>query len=465
MKEKIFMKSLIILYTRVSSAAQSLELQDAAAKRYLESIGLSGEENYIINLEDHDVSATKLKMNQRPNLMQLFALIKEGKVKTVVVYKRDRLARNFYEFVDITKIFIKYNVEVIYTASNEPPFKNKLALEAFYGMFAQMEGQNISTRTADARKQYPSSIFGYKRITDETGKRSYIINEDKKFIIESLFNDFKKVVNEEQFLDFLMLRRKGLNDSDKIIKMLTNPFYAGHYESKNNYQMLHHVDPIISLDLFLEVKTKIDAFKAYYFEKIADANKQLLLTPLCGECGNTMKLRKENALDLGYFVCSSKHKRIHITVKEINNLVTQTVLNYVQSLSVPLVKKVIRKQVSAAQKKLQNDLKSTASKYLDTSLKLCTYDGKAKSLISTYLEEIQALKDKYNDLEQDMLSLQHLSSEIKDMTQLLSQQNSDFTEQEIQRLTELFVANISVYETHLHINMFLSSFVKELDAS
>lgn len=460
MKEKY-----LIIYKRVSSAAQSLELQDAAAKRYLESIGLNGEENFIINLNDHDVSATKLKMNHRPNLMQLIALIKEGKVKTVVVYKRDRLARNFYEFVDIAKIFIKYNVEVIYTASNEPPFKNKLALEAFYGMFAQMEGQNISTRTADARKQYPSSIFGYKRITDETSKQRYIIDENKKCLIEPLFIDFSKVVNEEQFLDFLMLRRKGLKDPDKIIKILTNPFYSGHYETKNSYQLLPHVEPFISLNLFLEVKTKIDEFIAYYLEKLVDVNKQLLFMPLCGECGNSMKHRKEDALKQGYFVCSANHKRIHIAVEEINNLVTKTVLNYVQSLSIPLVKNVIPKQVSAAQKKLQNALESTASKYLDASLKLCTYDIKEKSVISTYLEGFQVLKDKYNDLEQDLLFLQQLSSEVKDMTQLLSQLNFDFTEQEIQQLIELFVANISVYKTHLHIDLFLSSFVKDFDAS
>lgn len=29
--------------------------------------------------------------------------------------------------------------------------------KAFYGMFSQMEGQNIGTRTSDARKQYPSN--------------------------------------------------------------------------------------------------------------------------------------------------------------------------------------------------------------------------------------------------------------------------------------------------------------------
>lgn len=61
----------IVIYNRVSSAAQSLELQDAAARRYLESQNLVGNEEFIIYLSDHDVSATKLKMSQRPKLMVL----------------------------------------------------------------------------------------------------------------------------------------------------------------------------------------------------------------------------------------------------------------------------------------------------------------------------------------------------------------------------------------------------------
>lgn len=458
-------RKLIIVYCRVSSAAQNLDLQISAAKRHLESLGLKENEDYIIYLDDHDVSATKLKMNQRPNLMQLISLIKQGKVKTVVVYKRDRLARNFYEFVDITKVFIKYDVEVVYTASNEPAFKNKLALEAFYGMFAQMEGQNISTRTADARKQYPSSIYGYKRITDDANKPQYIINDDKKDVIQSLFIDFSNVQDEERFLEFLLVRRKGLKEPDKILRILSNPFYSGHYESKNGYQILHHVEPIISLDLFLKNKSQIDEFIAYYLEKLVEVNKQHLVTPNCGECGNTMKHRKENQLDVGYFVCSSNHKRLAISVEEINDLVTQTVLNHVQSIAVNLAKRMIPNNIAAKQKKLQKALESTKSEYLDTSLKLCTLDRIAKSTITNYLEVIQAFKEKYNELEQDLSSLQRLSSEIKDITQLLSHLNYDFTQQELHRLVELFVDKILVYETHLHIDLFLSSFAKELNAS
>lgn len=64
-------KNLIVIYPRVSSAGQSLELQLSAARRYLESEGLTVEEDNVIVLSDHDVSATKLKMNERPNFIPL----------------------------------------------------------------------------------------------------------------------------------------------------------------------------------------------------------------------------------------------------------------------------------------------------------------------------------------------------------------------------------------------------------
>lgn len=58
-------RNLIVVYSRVSSAAQSLELQQSAARRYLESEGMNGNEDFILYLSDYDVSATKLKMSQR----------------------------------------------------------------------------------------------------------------------------------------------------------------------------------------------------------------------------------------------------------------------------------------------------------------------------------------------------------------------------------------------------------------
>ncbi len=355
-------------------------------------------------------------------------------------------------------------MEVVYTASNEPPFRNKLALEAFYGMFGQMEGENIRTRTKDARKQYPSSIFGYKRMKDE--KQVYfVVNEDKRDSIVSLFNEFSKVKDEEQFFDFLMARRKGLNQPEKLLRILSNPFYAAHYESKNSYQPMAHVRPMISLELYLAVKTQIDAFLASYKEKLNEVSNLFIITPLCGKCGNEMKHRKQNALDEGYFVCSNRHKRLMITSVELNASVKQTILVHVQSISAQSANKIMSKHITTAKKRLENEKDIVKSEYLDTSLALCILDPNSKSTISKYLDRIQMVKDKFNKLGQDLAALQLLSNEVMSIDKILSQQYLSFSQQDIQRFMELLVHEVLVHETCISIDLFLSAFAMELDAS
>ncbi|WP_102349614.1 recombinase family protein [Bacillus sp. Marseille-P3661] len=465
MRKEIFMKEqqLIVVYKRVSSAAQSLELQDAAARRYLESHDLAGNEDFIIYLSDYDVSATKLKMSQRPKLMELIRLIQEGKVKTVIGYKRDRFARNFYEFVDITKIFIKHGVEVIYTASNEPPFRNKLALEAFYGMFGQIEGENIRSRTDDARKQFPSSIFGFKRIKEE-GKVRFLIDENRRDMVVTLFNDFSNVSDEEQFIEFLLIRRKGLTKPEKLLRLLTNPFYSAHYESKNGYQLLPHVEPMISLDLFLAVKTQFDKFISYYQEKLQKVNTIYSTTPLCGECNSVMKHRNENPLDTGYFVCSDNHRRVAISAEEFNDLLIQTILDHVQSISIYQAEKIIIKRIIAENKRLEREQKKAVSEYLDASLTVSTLDKKNKPLIPKYLDKIKELKERHNSIGQDLLALKELSDDIKNVKQLI-QLNYNISQQELQKLIELLVDKALVFETHVQIVLYLSAFRKDVDVS
>ncbi|MED3550924.1 recombinase family protein [Cytobacillus praedii] len=457
-------KDLTVIYGRVSSAAQSLELQLSAARRYLESQGLTGKENFVIELTDHDVSATKFKMKDRPKLMELIQLIQEGKVKKVIGYKRDRFARNFYEFVDITRVFIKYNVEVVYTASNEPPFRNKLALEAFYGMFGQMEGENIRTRTSDTRKQYPSSIFGYKRIKEEN-QVYFVVNEEKRDSIVSLFIEFSNVKDEEQFFNFFMTRHKGLNQPDKRLRILTNPFYAAHYESKNGLHPMDHVEPIIGLDLYLAAKSQIDEFLAIYKERLNEVSNLFMTTPSCGKCGNKMKHRKQNVLDEGYFVCSANHKRLMITVVELTDSVRHAVLQHVQSMSAQLANKIMSKHIANTKKRLEHEKDIATSEYLETSLELSTINLSSKSVLSRYLDRIQMLKAKSNKIGQDLVALQILSNEIKSIDKILSQQELSLSQQEVQRLTELLIHDVVVHESYIGIDLFLSTFAKEWNAS
>lgn len=456
-------KRLIVVYSRVSSATQSIELQEAAARRYLESQSLTGNENFIVYLSDTDVSATKYKMNERPKLMKLLRLIEEGKVKTVIGYKRDRFARNFYEFVDITNIFIKHNVEVIYTASNESLFKDKLSLEAFHGMFGQMEAENIRTRTDDARKQYPSRILGYKRKRKD-GRVTFLIDNTKKELIVTLFNDFCNVSNEEQFINLLLARRVGLTDPNRILRILTNPFYSAHYKTNHGYQLLPHVEPIINLETFLTVKSIVDKFIVYYEEKLQDINNLVKIIPRCGECNGFMKHRRANPLDFEYFVCRDRHRRVAISVEEANNLITQTVLNHIKSISVNQAEKVILKKIRTESGKLQIEKKKAVSRYLDNALMISTHDKNNKVFIHKYLDKIRSLKEQYYSISDDILALQELRDEIKNIKRL-TKLNFNFSQHELQQLIDLLVDKVYAHEDYMQITLYLSVFEKDKDVS
>lgn len=77
------------------------------------------DEEYI----DIAVSARINKISDRPNLARLLTDIKRGNVKTLIAYKRDRLARNVGQHLEIYEILKKYNVQVIFSASNELPLQ------------------------------------------------------------------------------------------------------------------------------------------------------------------------------------------------------------------------------------------------------------------------------------------------------------------------------------------------------
>ncbi|WP_040206375.1 recombinase family protein [Neobacillus jeddahensis] len=103
----IITKKITANYKRTSSGGQDLELQTSSNGEFLRDIP----SDEIVPFTDFDVSATKLTMDERPALMRMIKLIKQERINRVVVYERDRLARNVYEYIYIVKIFHEFNVE------------------------------------------------------------------------------------------------------------------------------------------------------------------------------------------------------------------------------------------------------------------------------------------------------------------------------------------------------------------
>lgn len=104
-------KKKIANYKRTSSGGQDLELQISANAEHLKEYA----KDDVIEFTDFDVSATKLTMDDRPALSRMLKLMKQGEIDTVIVYERDRLARNVYEYIAIAQVFYEHKIDVIYS--------------------------------------------------------------------------------------------------------------------------------------------------------------------------------------------------------------------------------------------------------------------------------------------------------------------------------------------------------------
>lgn len=329
----------IIVYSRVSTAQQDIEKQINYAEAYINSQNIDNEK--VIWLKDNDISANKLAMEARPALQQLRMLIKQKKSKTIIVYSRDRLARNFYEYVALVKEFYEYGINVIFTSSKQPPFSKKLAIESLYGIFAQYEGQNITTRRTDTNKQYPSNIFGFKRIGKKRGVK-YIPDDKIQNELKSFFNATIKVKNADDlfgvFINYKkLLKNKGFED---LLRYLKNPFYCGHMETAHGYEPLHHVEPIITLDDFNVMQDVLEKLKDELYNAITTATSHGLITPHCEICKKPMRFRSAELGKSSYYVCKNKHLEIKINVNDYNTLISQHFKNIIQSFSHERLKKM-----------------------------------------------------------------------------------------------------------------------------
>ena len=121
--------------------------------------------NLIISEEYFDYeSATKFEPLHRPGFKKLIYDLKNNKFKTLVVYKRDRLARKVLHFKEIKYLCKQNNVKIIYSSadeaflSEENTDKNIFPLiENILISFAELEPENIARRTKDGRDRKRAS--------------------------------------------------------------------------------------------------------------------------------------------------------------------------------------------------------------------------------------------------------------------------------------------------------------------
>lgn len=458
--QRAIIKKKVAEYRRTSSGGQDLKLQTETNAEYLQDTP----KEYILEFIDFDVSATKLSMENRPALARMLKLIENGMISRVIVYERDRLARNVYEYIFMVKKFHKFEVEVVFTALNAPPFSKDLFLETWYGLSAQFEGNRISNRLSDARKRNPASLIGYKKqiIKKENGtsQRIYKADPKNKDELHHLFYDFSKVERREEIFEVIMKYRQLLDRNEfRIIDILRTPFFTAHYEGTDGtYHKLSNVEPIISLELFKQVQEKLAEFD----QGITLSQNTAQITPTCGKCHNELKFKKGNIGESGTYLCS-RHRKNSISASELSETIIESVKQVLGKITTESIEKITLKAVNKQIQQLnkQSDemfiqLESLCLKF--TSLFKPTDEFNQTKRLQ---EQIETHREHLSNTQNQIASLQLVKEEVRTLTDLVKKGLMGLNEKGYIELAELLIANIQVKEDYLLFHYYFSEFFKE----
>ncbi|MGR5912231.1 recombinase family protein [Bacillus cereus] len=108
------------------------------------------DEEYV----DKDVSARKKTLMQRPSMNKLIKEIEVGVVGSIIVYKRDRLARKLQEHMQLYRLFQEHNIDVYFSSDSEVQMNYSPIgeyIEAIFGSICESEGSLIAQRIQETK--------------------------------------------------------------------------------------------------------------------------------------------------------------------------------------------------------------------------------------------------------------------------------------------------------------------------
>ncbi|PGZ90478.1 hypothetical protein COE53_18080 [Bacillus sp. AFS029533] len=318
-----------VAYYRNSTNLQenSIQMQKAMALTF------SSKQRIVIDeeFEDIDMSARKLGLKERTGLYKIKKQIEQGLIEGIVVYKRDRLARNVQEHLELYELFKTHDVKVYFTSQNEAPMMYTPVgeyLETILGAMAEHEGKQIALRILETRiANYTKGIklgnlpFGYKKIEVENKLPSIEKDEEEIKIVEAIFDTIlhdnhestSSIAKQLKKNNFIRKTKKGEKrswDETQIKEIIGNMMYAGTRIMKfGNEKYERKYDDLA----IVTEKEWLDANEI--FEKILENKKgkvkfrcPILKFLYCKECKANLVLSKQMVSSTNYRIVKCENE-------------------------------------------------------------------------------------------------------------------------------------------------------------
>ncbi len=311
-----------ILYARKSTDVEdkqvlSIEAQLAELRKFAKDNGLL--------VVDTIIEKKSAKMPGRAKFAAMLERIQAGEANAILAWHPDRLARNSIDGGQLIYLLDQRKLADLkfQTFWFENTSQGKFMLNIAFGQ-SKYYVDNLSENTKRGLRQkvrrgeYPSNApFGYY---NNTKTKTIHIDKMRAALVVEIFELYAR--NESRFqdiADYLFARgvkTKGgkVYKPDKVKKILTNPFYYGHFVYGGELHEGKHT-PLMSKKLFDEVQAVI----AQRCFRQQDHTREPM--PYCGllkcPCGmmvtaenKTKRQKNGNVHNYVYYRCSRKSKNV-----------------------------------------------------------------------------------------------------------------------------------------------------------
>jgi site-specific DNA recombinase len=188
-------------------------------------------------------SATKFHPLHRPGFKKLMYDAMQGKFKTVVVFRRDRLARRVDDLIDIKNTFKKYGIRIIYSNKGEfqadPNIYISNFVENIIMSVDELEPSILAERIASGKKEKRERgeyvcggkhLYGFNRI-DKNGKTYYALMPEEANIIKKIYEKFLEIDETNHNYDTFIDEINALSSPKKfelkeIFNIILKPVYG-----------------------------------------------------------------------------------------------------------------------------------------------------------------------------------------------------------------------------------------------
>lgn len=361
-----------VAYYRSSLEQQenSVPMQRDKARLYAQKHGMAIQEHY----DDEGKSARKNTEIGRPAMHQLRQDIRAHLIGTILVYKRDRLARRAREYMEFYRLCRKFDVKIIFTAENEHPvFYTPLGefIELIFAGIIEREADQIVERlrgtqitnfiNKKAVGNLPYGLIAVEGRQDKGEIRfwSNEVKEEIKAIYEEFlqwsttrgnqtFSAFVKLQNErhprrthrkceEEGVEGGGVEEQSAEWTDGNLRgLLTNALYMGKHRKTWGDQMYEVDRPecaILSPKDWEATHKAMEPFLTVHHEiKKRDYLLEGLAT--CARCTSLLEgktyQRKHGHAD--WYLCVSKNCAVRIPARECENEIYDRVLAFLTLL-------------------------------------------------------------------------------------------------------------------------------------